>query len=143
MDEAIKQRVALKAVIVNDEGKMLVVREANTYTEGTNLGKYDVPGGRLEPGEAWQDGLTREVREETGLMVELVRPLIVGEWRPVINGVTNQIIGIFMLCQLAGSDTIALDHEHDAYLWISAADVDKYNLLPATRDAANAYFAKG
>jgi 8-oxo-dGTP diphosphatase len=143
MDEAIKQRVALKAVIVNGEGKMLVLREANTYADGTNLGKYDVPGGRLEPGEAWHDGLLREVREETGLAVELVKPLIVGEWRPVINGVTNQIVGIFMLCKLTGSDAITLDHEHDSYVWMSQEEIDKYNLLPATRDAANAYFAKG
>jgi len=75
----IVQRVAMKAVIVRD-GKVLILREAKTYDEGTNIGRYHMPGGRLDPGENFEDGLRREVREETGLEVELEFPVYVGEW---------------------------------------------------------------
>lgn len=38
--------VAAKAVVQNEEGKVLILREATTYEESTNVGKYDIPGGR-------------------------------------------------------------------------------------------------
>jgi ADP-ribose pyrophosphatase YjhB (NUDIX family) len=72
-------RIAFKAVIVGNDGKVLILREADTYEEGANVGRWGVPGGRLEPEEPWQDGLRREVSEETGLKIEIVKPLYIGE----------------------------------------------------------------
>src|SRR5258707_1775823 len=106
MNPVVNQRIALKAIIINSAGKVLILREANTYQEGTNAGKYDVPGGRLEPGEVWSDGLIREVSEETGLKVELVKPIRVDECRPVINGVHNEIVGILMLRTMSRSESL-------------------------------------
>src|SRR5574337_985895 len=92
-------RVAAKAVIVNSAGKILIVREASTYKEGTGAGRYHMPGGRLEEGENYAEGLRREVAEETGLEVEPLYPIFVGEWQPVINGVPNHIVAIFTVCR--------------------------------------------
>ena len=58
--------LALKAFLVHD-GKVLVLRESPKNPIGTNAGKYDVAGGRLEPGERFDETLLREIREETGL----------------------------------------------------------------------------
>ena len=41
-------KVAAKAVIMNAEGKILIVREADTYEEGTKIGKWGLPGGRID-----------------------------------------------------------------------------------------------
>lgn len=38
-------RVAAKALIVNDDGQLLVLREADTYEEGTNIGRWSIPVG--------------------------------------------------------------------------------------------------
>ncbi len=73
----IVQRIAIKAVIVKDK-KVLVLREAVTYKEGTNHGRYHFPGGRLNIGEPFLQGLKREVREETGLEITIKNPLFVG-----------------------------------------------------------------
>jgi 8-oxo-dGTP diphosphatase len=102
--DPIVQRIATKALIVNEKGQFLILREAKTYEEGTNIGRYQLPGGRLELGEAFTDGLKREVNEETGLKVEIGKPIYVGEWRPVIKGVQNQIVGIFFLCKPLSED---------------------------------------
>jgi ADP-ribose pyrophosphatase YjhB (NUDIX family) len=115
----IKQRIAFKAVITDDTGRALILREASTYDEGTQKGRYTLTGGRLEPGESWQDGLRREIHEETGLEVEIGKPLYVGEWRPVIKGVHTQIIAVFMLCSATGG-VLQLSTEHDLYEWVSA-----------------------
>jgi 8-oxo-dGTP diphosphatase len=137
-DQPMAQRIAAKAVMTNDEGKVLILREASTYEEGTNVGKYGLPGGRINPGEVFLDGLRREVDEETGLEVEVVRPVHVDEWRPVIKGTPTQIVGVFMLCEAAGS-TVRLSDEHDDYKWIEPGEVEDYPLMEAEMRAIRAW----
>jgi 8-oxo-dGTP diphosphatase len=134
-------RVAAKALIVNDEGEVLILREASTYEEGTNVGRYDVPGGRIDVAEAFFDGLKREVNEEVGLTVEPLYPLYVGEWRPVIKGVPTQIIAMFILCK-ATSAEVRLSDEHDQALWIAPADYAKYEIMPPDDRAIQAYISR-
>lgn len=122
-------RVAAKAVITNDKGQVLIVRESGTYEDGTNIGSYGIPGGRLNVGEAYEDGLKREVKEETGLTVEPLYPIYVGEWRPQIKGVPHQIVAIFTVCK-AKTKEVKLSEEHDDYKWINPRQVSKFNIMP-------------
>ncbi len=128
MSEDIVLRVAMKAVIVKD-GKILILREAATYADGTQRGRYHMPGGRIEPGENFEDALRREVKEETGLEVEIIMPIYTGEWRPIIREVPHQIIGTFLACSPKGKIEIKLSTEHDAFEWISPADREKYDIM--------------
>ena len=68
--------------IVAREGKVLLVRRANQ----PGYGKWSVPGGYVDRGEVVEEAAVREVREETGLVVEIER--LVGLFseagRPVI-----------------------------------------------------------
>lgn len=112
----IVMRVAAKGVVIYN-GKVLYLREASTYEEGTNTGKWHMPGGRINPGETYVEGLRREVREETGLEIsEIGLPVYVGEWHPVIKGVQNQIVALFSVCYVT-SDAVQLSEEHDAFKW--------------------------
>lgn len=120
-------QVAMKAVIVKD-GKVLILREAATYGEGTQRGRYHMPGGRIKPGEHFEDGLRREVTEETGLAVDIDYPIYVGEWRPVIKGVPHQIVATFCVCT-PKSDTVTLSNEHDDYQWIDPANRGNYDMM--------------
>jgi 8-oxo-dGTP diphosphatase len=131
--------VAAKAVIANSEGKVLILREAATSAEGTNAGKYHVPGGRLEPGEAFRDALVREIREETGLEdVEIGEAIHVDEWRPEINGTVQQIVGVFIACRFKGGE-VRLSNEHDEAVWMNPDERDKYTLLPGDLHAIEAF----
>lgn len=121
-------QVAAKAVIINNDRQVLLVRES-TYVTNTQSGKYGIPGGRLGPGEAFVDGLRREAQEETGLFVEPIQPLYVGEWRPVIKGVQHQVIAIFMLCRASSFD-VRLGAEHEDFAWISQKEAPRYVIMP-------------
>jgi 8-oxo-dGTP pyrophosphatase MutT (NUDIX family) len=134
----ILQRVAAKALIVNDEGKVLILREADTYEEGTKIGKYGLPGGRINPDEKFFDGLTREVQEETGLEVTPIKPLYVGEWFPVIKGVQNHITAIFYACQATTAD-VKLSEEHDHYEWIEPASYVDFEMMEPDDDVIRAW----
>ncbi|MBX4190961.1 NUDIX hydrolase [Candidatus Saccharibacteria bacterium] len=122
-------RVAAKAIIVNESGKVLLLREADTYDEGTNLGKYQIPGGRLNLGESYKEGLCREAKEETGLEIEPLYPIYVGEWHPIIKGEQYQIIAIFTVCKAAATD-IKLSEEHDDYKWVDPFKLPKNITIP-------------
>ena len=138
MENNIIQRIAAKAVIVND-GKVLIIRESSSYEEGTNMGKYDFPGGRIEPGEALETALKREAKEECGLDIQIGQPFYVGEWRPVVKGAKLQIFGIFFKCR-AENSKIVLGSDFDDYKWIGYDEREKFNLLPAVGEAIEILF---
>lgn len=65
--------VAVKAVIVRGD-EVLVLRRSKGEMAGSYMNKYqkwDLPGGGLHFYEKAEDGLLREIREETSLSVEM------------------------------------------------------------------------
>ncbi len=120
--------VATKALITF-QGKVLVLRESAKNPVGTNADKYDVVGGRMEPGERFDECLIREVKEETGLSIKVGKPFFVNEWRPVVKGESWQIVGIFFECE-ADTNQVILSQDHDHYKWIDARDYESAELIP-------------
>ncbi len=59
--------VAVGAFVRDDAGRVLVVQRAAP----PGAGLWSVPGGKHEPGETLAQAVAREVREETGLVVEV------------------------------------------------------------------------
>lgn len=61
--------VAVAAVILDEQERILLVQEAQPSAKGL----WHVPAGKLEQGESCEEAVRREVYEETGLEVELIR----------------------------------------------------------------------
>jgi ADP-ribose pyrophosphatase YjhB (NUDIX family) len=59
--------VAVGGFVFDPEGRVLLVERGTPPGEGL----WSVPGGKLEPGETLVQAVAREVREETGLVVEV------------------------------------------------------------------------
>lgn len=129
--------VATKAFITYN-GKVLVVRESSAYKDGSNVGKYDVIGGRLEPGQHFNDSLMREVQEETGLTITVGKPFFVNEWRPVVKGEHWQIVGIFFACE-ASTNHVTLSADHDDYKWIDPKDYKTHDIIDNLAPVFDAY----
>lgn len=107
--------VGTKSLIVH-EGRVLILREA-AYDEGTNTGKWDVPGGRIEPEEKLHEGLVREVREECGLTIEPGDVLGVYETFPTIKDEPCHIVRVYYR-SLALTTDVVLSSDHSEYEWI-------------------------
>lgn len=66
-----ERRLAVGAVVVSRDGRVLVIRRGKP----PGLGNWSIPGGKVEPGESLAEAVVREVREETGLDVKVERHL--------------------------------------------------------------------
>ena len=66
-------RVRVAAVILLEDRLVLVVHRAGDQTY------FLLPGGGVEAGESIGEALVREVREETGLLIEPGRPLLIND----------------------------------------------------------------
>jgi len=62
--ETPKHSVSVTGVVVNDAGQVLVIQRRDN-------GQWQSPGGVLELGETFEEGLRREILEETGVPVEI------------------------------------------------------------------------
>jgi ADP-ribose pyrophosphatase YjhB (NUDIX family) len=123
--------IAMKALVVHD-GKVLLLRESGLYEEGTARDCYVVPGGRVQPGEKYDEALLREVYEETGLRVKIIRPVAVSEWRPEVKGEKWQIIGVFFECH-PESNEVSLDKDHSSYLWINPKEYTSHPIVESLK----------
>jgi 8-oxo-dGTP diphosphatase len=119
--------ISAKAVI-NHNGKILLLRESTEYKDGTNAGRYEFPGGRLDLGESVRECLARELNEEIGLEATIGEPFFVNEWYPKVRGENWQIVGIFYNCTLK-SGQIKLSEEHSEYIWIDPSEYKKYDVM--------------
>jgi 8-oxo-dGTP diphosphatase len=86
-----RHSVSVAAAIIDHAGRLLVVRRRDN-------GHWEPPGGVLELDETIQAGLLREVREETGLEVEL--EALTGVYKNMRRG----IIALVFRCRIVGGE---------------------------------------
>jgi len=107
-----KFRIAVKSFVIN-KGRLLLLKRASDDIQKPNI--WEIPGGRLELGEDPREGIKREIKEETGVDVEVVHPISV---RHFIRDDGQTITMLIFLCKALG-DQVKISEEHSAYDWIS------------------------
>jgi len=129
-----KTFTAAKAFIQNSSGKILLLKESTEYDEGANAGKWDVPGGRIEPGQSFTQSLKREVNEEAGLKAEVLRPFFADDWRPEVGGERWHIHGTYFIAEAEKSE-VELSEDHIEYSWIKPGNFRDYDLIGGLKEA--------
>jgi 8-oxo-dGTP diphosphatase len=104
-----RHSVSVAAVITDDDDRVLLIQRADN-------GNWESPGGILELNETIEDGLRREVREETGLHVESQQ--LTG----VYKNLTRGVVALVFRCKITGGELATTD-EAVAFHWASKADV--------------------
>lgn len=105
---------ATVAVIVNDRDELLVVRRAKEPAKGT----LDLPGGFLDCAETAEEGVAREVFEETGLVVEQCDYLFSIPNIYPYSGLDVHTMDLFFLCRVKGTQEAKAMDDAESLAWI-------------------------
>jgi len=126
--------VGIGAVIEDEAGRILLVKHV-PERGGFWQGKWICPGGEFELGETIEEGIKREVREETQLEVDLIAPLYPFDRIVKSNGEASlHVIYVDYLARAtggelkAGSDigeAIWIDKKHIPQIWDEIHDDTK------------------
>ena len=111
---------ATVAFILNDKEELLVCRRAKEPAKGT----LDLSGGFIDMGETGEQGVMREVKEETGLTVTDTKYLFSYPNTYLYSGFLVHTLDQFFLCKVADDSVLqAMDDVADSF-WIPVKDVD-------------------
>ena len=121
---------SVSALIRGDDGRILAVQHVE--------GRWQLPGGAIDPGERPAEAMQRECLEEAGITVEPVRILGVfggPEYRITFsNGdEAGWIVTVFEARILAGEPAPS-DDETQAVGWFTAEEIAALDLAPSMRE---------
>lgn len=131
--------VAVAGVVVNSEGKLLLVR--NRYR-----GAWEYPGGQVENGENLIEALRREIREESGIEVEVGELFCIASnvaQYPGYNGVKEIPTKVMLdfACKPIGGQEQTSD-ETSEVAWFTLQEAQAMIAAPALKERFAAYLSR-
>jgi 8-oxo-dGTP pyrophosphatase MutT (NUDIX family) len=111
------------------------------FEHAPNRDFYHPPGGRAELGETAAESLTREMREELGIDITIVRLLYVVEQFFTHNNVAHQTLGLYFLVTFpadaylyteTGPFTRVEEEDwHLTFAWLPIAELERFPIVPS------------
>ena len=112
-------QVGVKAFIRRGD-RFLLLRRAEPF-DGETEPRWDIPGGRIKPGEPIRPALAREIREETGLVLTSVDTVLYAQ--DILRVPTRHVVRITFLASVADGEVILHTEEHSEVRWMTLGDL--------------------
>jgi 8-oxo-dGTP diphosphatase len=122
---------SVTAAVIEEGGRVLIARRKR----GDRCeGRWEFPGGKVEPGESPEGSLVRELREELGLDAVVgerlcVCPFRAGEAPMELLVYRTRIVSGKIVC-----------HDHDEVRWVEPGELGKYDLTDPDRRVVESVF---
>ena len=128
-----KKIIHVVAAAIEKDGKIFCAQRP----EGKSLGGFwEFPGGKVELGEAHDEALIREIKEELQADINVGKKLITVQY----NGYEKFDLTMHCyLCTLKADSNVTLV-EHEAAKWLTKAELYTVDWLPADIDAVDALY---
>lgn len=124
------QRIAVRAIIRKGE-KILLLRRASGRP--TILGKFELPGGKLEYGEQPEDALTRSLQTEAAITVQTAQVFDVLTYVDHDDRDIQYVFILYLVSVHSDSARITLSQNYDHYLWKKMSDIHQEELTESTK----------
>ena len=141
LDEGVVQKAGAVIISRDDPKKILLL-----YRAGPNYNDWTISKGHMEPGESREETARREVKEETGLDIDLIAPL---PDRQYTTGNDHPAIVHFFLARSRDDSKIRLEpgFPHNQLKWVAIDEAEAIlsfdnmkeyfrSILPAIKKAA-------
>jgi 8-oxo-dGTP diphosphatase len=129
------RKLVVAGLIVGDDGRVLITQRR--ADQALPL-QWELPGGKVEPGEAPAAALARELREEIGVAA------VVGRiWDVLFHAYPAfDLVMLVYACRLgAGEEPRAVEVADLA--WVAPAELPAWDILPADRPLVDRLVAEG
>ena len=110
------------AAVIEKDGKILIAQRRKGSTLG---GRWEFPGGKIEPGETAEACLKRELKEEFEIESEIGKLIIASRFRYCL--VPIELLA-YRVKHLSGEFKV---NEHEEIRWVSPSDLSSYDFMPA------------
>ncbi len=114
------KEVLVVAAYIKYKDTFLIARRVKG-DEGAE-GKWEFPGGKIEPGETKLQAIKREIKEEFNMDIEPVKELITH----TTNYPTRDITITLMECIANNKELIMNTKDHSDYKWITIKELNNY-----------------
>ena len=120
-------QVGVKIFLKNNDNKYLLVKRSETKYPNAN-GRWDIVGGRINPGTALLENLKREVREETGLEIIGEPQLIYSQ--DIMRSDERHVVRLSYVGNTEGAPQLDTE-ENTAYEWLNAKEIAAHDDVDA------------
>lgn len=111
------------SAFIQDNNKFLIVKRAADETFLPNM--WELPGGKVEPEENPNISVLREIQEECGLKIAVIKPGVINSY--ISNERNIHYVEIFYFCRIVDKRIeIKLSKEHSQYSWISRVELENF-----------------
>jgi len=110
--------VSVAGLVTNDNGEVLLIKSPRRG--------WEYPGGMVEPGETLQDALLREIKEESGIDVEIMG--FIG----LCKNIEKDVVNIDFACKAIGGQ-LTTSNESSEVIWVKKEDALGMVTFPLTR----------
>ena len=112
-------QVGIKALLKNSEGKYLLIRRSSEKYPEVGA-KWDIIGGRIDPGTTLLENLKREIKEEVNLDLKALPRLVAAQ--DILKVAGRHVVRLTYMGSIEGEPKIT-DTDHSEWKWFTLKEI--------------------